>query len=64
MGREVSINVEDNADLYPQDWFSNNDYKKRIQILVEAIKNKCLIINTEGYQDIIEGVKTNNEDER
>lgn len=57
MGREVSSNPIDNDDLYPLDWFSNQNYRKKIDILTEAIDKKILIINTEGYNEIIEGVK-------
>ena len=57
MGREVSSNPIDNDDLYPLDWFSNQNYRKKIDILTEAIDKKILIIDTEGYNEIIEGVK-------
>jgi len=57
MGREVTSNPLDNDDLYPLDWFTNQNYRKKIDILTEAIDKKILIINTEGYNEIIEGVK-------
>lgn len=57
MGREVSSNPIDNDDLYPLDWFSNQNYRKKIDILTEAIDKKILIIDTEGYNEIIEGIK-------
>lgn len=57
MGRKVTSNPLDNDDLYPLDWFSNQNYRKKIDILTEAINKKILIIDTEGYNEIIEGVK-------
>lgn len=57
MGREVSIDPRANQDLYPYDWFSNGNLVKKAQILSEAIEKKCLIIETEGYAEIQEGVK-------
>lgn len=56
MGRQVSEN-NSNLDLYPLDWFSNQDYKLKTEILKEAIEKRILIINTMGYQEIIEGIK-------
>jgi len=53
MGREVSIDSKTNQDLYPADWFSNNELIKKSRILSEAIKKKCLIIDTEEYAKII-----------
>lgn len=63
-GREVSINPRDNRDLYPCDWFINNDIRKKSEILAEAIKKNCLIVETEGYADIQEGVRRPKKDEK
>lgn len=58
MGRVPSNNPEENLDIYPErDWFLNKNYEKKIEILTEAINKKCLIRNTKGYADIVEGVK-------
>ena len=57
MGREVSIDPRANQDLYPYGWFSNGNLIKKASILLEAIEKKCLIIETEGYAEIEEGVE-------
>jgi len=57
MRREVSKDPKVNSDLYPTYWFTNKDYIKKTNILAEAIEKKCLISETKGYLDIIEGVK-------
>lgn len=56
-GRKVSIDPRANQDLYPAGWFSNGNLIKKSNILAEAIEKKCLIIETEGYAEIQEGVK-------
>lgn len=58
MGRKVTWE-DDNRDLFPQDWYINGNYKKKTIILNEAINKKILIINTDGYQDFVEGVRIN-----
>ena len=57
MGREVSIDPRVNRDLYPSNWFSNENFILKSQILAEAIKKKCLIVETESYLKIEEGIK-------
>lgn len=57
MGREVSKDPRVNSDLYPTYWFYNKNYIKKINILAESIEKKCLIKDTIGYLDIIEGVR-------
>ncbi len=64
MGREVSSNPEDNQDLYPKGWFSNNNLQLKADILAEAIEKKCLIVDTIGYSELEEGVKKEEEEER
>ena len=44
-------------ELFPGGWYGNKNYAKKIEIISEAIKNNTLIINTDSYQDIIEGVR-------
>ncbi len=49
---------EDN--LFPLDWYSNNNYKLKTEIIAEAINNKKLIEDVQKYQDIQEGIKKSN----
>lgn len=49
-------NVNDN-ELFPDGWYGNKNYQKKIEIICEAIKTNTLIVNTKSYQDITEGVK-------
>ena len=44
-------------EIYPFGWFSIKDYKFKINVLNEAIKNKILIKNTVLYKNNLEGVK-------
>ena len=60
MGREVSIDPRVNQDLYPTGWYSIENTTKKMKILTEAIEKKCLIIDTKGYAEIEEGVKSDN----
>lgn len=57
MGREMSLEPMANQDLYPSSWFSDTNYKKKTEILAEAIKMGVLIIDTPKYQENIEGVR-------
>ncbi len=43
--------------LYPDGWYEKKNYKEKIEILTEAIKNNQLIVNTSKYQAMIECVK-------
>lgn len=43
--------------LYPRGWYENKNYKKKIEIISEAIKTNTLIINTQGYKELLECVK-------
>ncbi len=54
MGREISTDPKENEDLFPRYWYLNHDIQKKLNILTEAIEKKCLIKDTQGYQDIIE----------
>ncbi len=47
-------NNQNNYDLFPMGWFDIEDYKKKIEILAEAISKNIEIIQTKSYQDIIE----------
>lgn len=45
----------DSEDLYPSNWYLNKNYKLKIEIIAEAIKNDTLIVNTKSYLKIVEG---------
>ena len=47
-------------ELFPMDWYSITNYKSKIEIIEEAIKNNILIKDTQKYQSRIEGVKLTN----
>lgn len=49
--------VEDKEFLYPEGWYERKNYRLKIEIITEAIKNNVLIENIPKYQEIIEGVK-------
>ena len=37
-------------DLFPNDWNSNNNYHKKIEIIAEAIQNNILVKDTNLYK--------------
>lgn len=45
--------VNDNTDLFPIDWYKNKDYKKKIELIYNSIKNNVLIENSDLYKDYI-----------
>lgn len=47
--------VKSTDELYPDGWYENKNYKVKIEILSEAISTSTLIVDTQGYQKIIEG---------
>lgn len=47
-------------ELFPLDWYSITNYKSKIEIIEEAIKNKVLIKDTQKYINRIEGVRLTN----
>lgn len=47
----------DNNDLFPLGWYQSTNYVLKSQILLEAINNKIDIIDTQKYQELLEGVK-------
>jgi len=52
-------NVEDNNhDLFPMGWHSSSNYNVKIEAMFEAIEKGIDLIETEAYQQIIEGVRT------
>ena len=34
----------DKNELFPADWYSINDYKSKVEIIAEALNNKCLVV--------------------
>ena len=44
-------------ELFPGDWYSFNNYRTKIDVIAEALKNNILIGETKKYQEIREGVK-------
>ena len=44
-------------DLFPFDWYSIRNYRAKVEVLSEAIKEKILIKDTKKYSEIKEGVK-------
>lgn len=55
--KQLKNTVEDLDLLYPKGWDSNQDYKQKIEIIEEAIRTNTLIINTNKYQNILEGIE-------
>ena len=50
--------VTDEDAIFPWDWYSIRNYRLKIEILVEALAQKCLIRDTEKYQrEFQEGVR-------
>ena len=40
-------------DLYPNNWYSTNDYKAKNEIIASALKEGKLIENTDKYKEYI-----------
>lgn len=57
--REISYDIYENQDLYPNDWFLNQDYDFKSKILLEALKKNITIKETDLYATIIEGNRKN-----
>lgn len=54
--KEEHINEKD-EDIFPVDWYSSKNYKLKTEIILEAIKNKIIIEDTNLYQTkFIEGL--------
>lgn len=47
----------DEKELFPSDWYSISNYKVKVEIIAEALNNKCLISETQKYQDRVEGIR-------
>ena len=48
--QEENPNLDEN-NLFPIGWNNNYDYKLKINIIAEAIKNKTTVQNTELYRN-------------
>lgn len=48
--------VENKEYLYPEGWYERKNYRLKIEIITEAIKNNVLIEYTPRYLETIEGV--------
>ena len=48
--------IDNKQELFPEGCYKNKNYKLKIEILTEAIKNNVLIENTTKYVEIIEEV--------
>ena len=48
----------DENELFPVGWYSSDNYILKNKILAEAIMNNKKIIDTDKYQEMVEGVKT------
>ena len=47
----------DEDNLFPIDWYSITNYKVKVEIIGEAIKEKKLIKDTTLYKNRLEGVR-------
>ena len=47
----------DRTNLYPVNWYQSKNYKKKIEIIGEAIRTNTLIENTPMFIATIEGVR-------
>ena len=48
----------DENELFPVGWYSSDNYILKNKILAEAIMNNKKIIDSDKYQEMVEGVKT------
>ena len=46
-----------NEELFPFDWYSITNYKSKIEIIGEALKENILIKETKLYKGRIEGIR-------
>ena len=43
-------------ELFPEGWYSNTDYKKKNEIIAQAMQTKALIKDTPMYQEMKQNV--------
>lgn len=44
-------------ELFPHDWYSITNYKVKVEIIGEALKENILVHETKLYKDRIEGIR-------
>lgn len=44
-------------ELFPFDWYSITNYKSKVEIIAEALKEKILIHETKLYKSRVEGIR-------
>ncbi len=49
---------DDNSDLYPRDWFKDQDFQRQFEILAEAVAENKRITETKGYSELRKGKRT------
>ena len=55
-GSNMNIDSVDIYNIFPFKWFLITNYKKRIEILTEALEKNILITRTTSYIDMIDDV--------
>lgn len=50
--------VESEDELFPDGWYGINNYQKKIEALGEALEKDILVVYTDNYANMIEGVKS------
>ena len=56
--KQFENNIDNKEYLFPVNWYENKNYKLKIEVITEAIKENKLIENTKKYQEeMVEGVK-------
>ena len=48
-----AFNLESEENLFPEGWYSSNNYKLKTEILAEAIDNNTLIEETPMYKEAV-----------
>ena len=54
--KHFQIMVESKEKIFPESWYENKNYKEKIEIIKEALKNNVLIENTIKYKESLEGI--------
>lgn len=56
--RDTFLNkAEDESELFPEGWYQNTNYQKKIEVLTEALDKDILIVYTDSYQTMLEGIR-------
>lgn len=59
LGNSTSDESYSNYDSFPSGWFSNRNYEFKMKILLEALENQVLIVETSLYKKSIEDLHLN-----